>query len=59
MYMEVKLNRTYVIEKKYFEIFLKTTKTFKKKRNNKILYKKNNFTVKCFFEKLLEIHKVG
>ena len=26
MYMEVKLNRTYIIEKKYFEILLRTTK---------------------------------
>ena len=58
MYMEVKLNWTYIIEKKYFEIFLKPQNYFLK-RNYNILYMKNSFVVKIIFEKLFEIHKVG
>ena len=58
MYMEVKLNWTYIIEKKYFEILLKITKNIFFLNYN-ILYMQNNFVVKLLFEKLLEIHKVG
>ena len=54
MYMKVKLNRTYIIEKKYFEILLRTTKNIFLKNYN-ILYMQNNFVVKILFEKLLEI----
>ena len=58
MYMEVKLNWTYIIEKKYFEILLKITKNIFFLNYN-ILYRQNNFVVKLLYEKLLEIHKVG
>ena len=57
--MEVKLNWTNKLEKKYFGILLKTTKIFFKKINYNILYMQNNFVVKMLFEILLEIHKVG
>ena len=57
MYMEVKLKWTYIIEKKYFEILLTTTKE-KIKRNYNILYMQNNFVVKSYLKKLLEITSV-
>lgn len=57
MYMKVKLNWTYITEKKYFEILLTTTKK-KIKRNYNKLYMQNNFVVKSYLKTLLEITSV-
>ena len=60
MYMELKLNWTYIVEDKNCEILLKTTKKhFFLKRSYNILYMQNSFIVKILFEFFFEIHKVG
>ena len=56
--MKVKLNLTYIIEKKYCKILLKTPKNIFLERNNNILYMQNNFVVKSYLKNCLKYTKL-